>query len=258
LSASTKSDWSRYLERISEVWGNLRVASLESRHVLGLRDKYAATPASGNNMLRCLSSMLSWSIPRGWRSNNPCAHVRKLKGGEGYAAWTWEQITLFREHAKPELWWSAALALYSGQRQGDCLAMRWGDIENGMIAVCQQKTGKKLRIPMHRDLQAVLADVPRHCLTVLSNTRMKPWTQDGFKTSWGKELARPEMASLKGLVFHGLRKSSVVFLLQAGCSAAEASAITGQSLRMVEHYGRMVSQERLAVAAILKWESGTP
>jgi hypothetical protein len=38
------------------------------------------------------------------------------------------------------------------------------------------------------------------------------------------------------LVFHGLRKSAVVFLLEAHCSDAETAAITSQSRDMVEHY----------------------
>jgi hypothetical protein len=33
-----------------------------------------------------------------------------------------------------------------------------------------------------------------------------------------------------------LRKNAVNALLEAGCSAAEVSAITGQSLEMVEHH----------------------
>jgi integrase len=65
------------------------------------------------------------------------------------------------------------------------------------------------------------------------------------------------MEPLSGVVFHGLRKSAVVFLLEAGCTDAEVSAITGQSRQMVEHYGRKVSQEKLAAAAVLKWEAGT-
>jgi hypothetical protein len=32
------------------------------------------------------------------------------------------------------------------------------------------------------------------------------------------------------LVFHGLRKSAVVFLLEAGATTAEVQAITGQSM----------------------------
>ena len=53
-------------------------------------------------------------------------------------------------------------------------------------------------------------------------------------------------------VFHGLRMSAVVFLLEAGCTDAEVSAITGQSRQMVEHYARQVNQKKLASAAVLK------
>ena len=56
-------------------------------------------------------------------------------------------------------------------------------------------------------------------------------------------------------VFHGLRKSAVVMLLEAGCTDAEVSAITGQTRDMVVHYARAVNQKRLAAAAILKWEA---
>jgi hypothetical protein len=58
------------------------------------------------------------------------------------------------------------------------------------------------------------------------------------------------------LVFHGLRKSSVVMLLECGCTDAEVAAITGQSREMIEHYALMVNQRKLARSAILKWESG--
>lgn len=57
-----------------------------------------------------------------------------------------------------------------------------------------------------------------------------------------------------GLVFHGLRKSSVVTLLEAGCTDAEVASITGQSRQMVEHYARQVNQRKLAASAILEWE----
>jgi hypothetical protein len=57
-----------------------------------------------------------------------------------------------------------------------------------------------------------------------------------------------------GLVFHGLRKSAFVFLIEAGCSPAEVASITGQTMEMVEHYAKQVNQKKLARAAILKWE----
>ena len=214
-----------------------------------------------NNLIRALSSMLAWSVPRGWRDTNPCVGLRKLKGGEGYAPWTWEEIVSFRATARRDIWHAAALALYSGQRLSDVLSMRWNDIKGGLIAVVQQKTGKQLWIPAHEDLRLVLAEMPRTHVHILTNSRGAAWTLDGFKTSWGDELDRPEMAALREgrRVFHGLRKSAVVFLLEAGCTDAEVSAITGQSRRMVEHYSRQVSQKKLAAAAVLKWEAaGAP
>ena len=56
-------------------------------------------------------------------------------------------------------------------------------------------------------------------------------------------------------MFHGLRKSAVVMLLEAGCTDAEVSAITGQSRKMVEHYAQQVNRRRLAASGILKWEN---
>ncbi|MGP0042767.1 MAG: hypothetical protein ACLPJW_19035, partial [Rhodomicrobium sp.] len=48
---------------------------------------------------------------------------------------------------------------------------------------------------------------------------------------------------------------AVVFLLEAGGTDAEVSAITGQSRQMVEHYARQVNQKKLAASAVLKWEA---
>src|SRR6185437_733070 len=57
LAPKTAIEWSRYAGRIGSTWGDLKVATLEPKHVLGLRDRYADTPAAANNLLRCLSSM---------------------------------------------------------------------------------------------------------------------------------------------------------------------------------------------------------
>ena len=148
LAAATRRDYSYYLKEVERSWGDLLVAGVEPRHVLALRDTWAQTPAAANYLVRSLSAMVSWSIPRGYRSDNPGKHVRKLKGGDGYEPWSWEQILHFREHvSKPELWWAAALALYSGQRQSDDIAMLWSDLSDGLMSVVQEKTGKKSASP---------------------------------------------------------------------------------------------------------------
>jgi integrase len=164
-------------------------------------------------------------------------------------------IELVRREAPAWMWQAAALALYTGQRQGDVLEMAWSAVKGGAVEVRQEKTGKHLTIPAHQNLLAVLATVPRSSVRILTSTRGTPWTKDGFRASWQKALRGPLAAILDaGLVFHGLRKSAVVTLLEAGCSDAEVASITGQSRQMIEHYARQVNQRKLAASAILKWE----
>lgn len=259
LSEKTKVDWKRYSTRIKESWGELEVKGIEPKNVLNLRDLYAATPASANNLLRCLSSMIAWSVPRGWRSDNPCREIRPLKGGDGYAPWPWETIEEARTALRTDLWWVVGLALYTGQREEDVLSMLKTSIQGNVISVRQEKTGKQLWIPIHRDLKpiidAALQAAPTTCLTILTNTTGRPWTVDGFKSSWGKN--KPPRVIAEKLVFHGLRKSAVVTLLEAGCTDAEVASITGQSREMIEHYAKQVNQRRLAASAILRWENAS-
>jgi len=255
LAQSTKRDYERYLKVILQTWAGLDVAGLLPAHVLALRDKNRKTPGAANALVRTLSALMSWSIPRGYRADNPCAYVRKLKTGVGWSPWPWELIEAVRLHGPPWMWHATALALYTGQRQGDVLEMTWAQVNSGLLKVRQEKTGKELVIPAHQRLLAELAEIPRTSVRILTSTRGTPWTRDGFRASWQKALTGP-LAPIRenGLVFHGLRKASVVTLLEAGCSDAEVAAITGQSRQMVEHYGRQVNQKKLAATAILKWE----
>jgi integrase len=256
LASSSRRDYDRYLRAICDAWGKLEVMGLEPAHVLALRDKGRDTPGATNALIRVLSALISWSVPRGYRADNPCQHVRKLSIGEGWSPWPWEMIELVRERGPDWMWQATALALYTGQRQGDVIGMTWSAVDGGMINVRQEKTGKHLAIRAHQRLLGVLSNVPRVSVRILTSTRGTPWTQDGFRASWQKALHGPlAVVREAGLVFHGLRKSAVVTLLEAGCTDAEVSAITGQSRQMVEHYSRQVNQKRLASAAILKWEA---
>lgn len=283
LAASTRRDYERYLDKILSAWGHLEVCGLLPAHVLKLRDKHRKTPAAANALIRTLSALISWSVPRGYRIDNPCEHVRKLTIGDGWAAWPWEMIELLEKCAPTWMWEAAALALYTGQRQGDVLAMSWTKIKNGLIEVKQEKTGRELVIPAHQRLLAILAQIearrrapqklssekqPRPlAVQILVNSRGLPWTSDGFRASWQTALSEPveedgkacgpwTLGPIKeaGLVFHGLRKSAVVMLLEAGCTTAEVQAITGQSMQMVDHYSKQVNQRKLAASAILKLE----
>ncbi len=51
-----------------------------------------------------------------------------------------------------------------------------------------------------------------------------------------------------------LATNAVNALLEAGCTIAEVSAITGQTHQVVEHYAAKVNRRKLGKAAIVKFE----
>jgi hypothetical protein len=88
--------------------------------------------------------------------------------------------------------------------------------------------------------------------TILTNTRGKPWTEDGFRTSWGKTFAKAKLAD--DLHFHDLRGTQLPAWPFAGCTVPQIAAITGHTLKVAAnldaHYlGGVVE---LAEAAIVK------
>jgi|SRR5665213_553259 len=110
-------------------------------------------------------------------------------------------------------------------------------------------------MPTGFPLKALLDATERRGPLVLVNSYGRPWTSDGFRTSWSKTCAR---AGVSGL--HDLRGAAVVRLALAEATVPQIATFTGHSLKDVEaildaHYlGRDV---QLAEAAVLKLEQRT-
>jgi site-specific recombinase XerD len=129
--------------------------------------------------------------------------------------------------------------------------MEWSHVQDDVIEVRQAKTGKTVWVPMHARLREELAKVPRHVRWMLYNEQGGQMTrgrlQERLLVVWRRLGVRYR--------WHGLRKNLVNNLLEAGCSTSQVSAITGQSLALVEHYAKGRDTKALAVSAMAKWES---
>lgn len=266
LGKQTKKDYVRYFDLISHHWGDIPVRMTKAKNVLWLRDQYSNTPQKTNYLLRVLSRLISWGVPMEYRNDNPCRHVPPIKiAGSGWAPWPWEDIESARDNMHFKIWAVLAGCLFTGQRISDVVKMKRSDIKPvpgsncSMIGVVQNKTQMKLWIPVHQLFLPVMERGLKGNDTffIFTNSRGRPWTRDGFETSFRKEKQRQGFERLRerGLVIHGLRKSAAVMLAESGCSDAEIQAITGQSKAMVEYYTRQVNQLKLARNAILKWEA---
>ena len=221
---------------------------IERKDIVLLLDKMADRPGAANMVHATGSAAYAWGRQRGHVTNNPFADIDLMEGGE-HEPWPEAVLTAALACDDDEVRLGTHLLYYTAQRIGDVVALTWRDVASSPIILVQEKTGKEVEIPIHAELAKELARHPRGLTTVLGGKPTKARitklrvTLQAFALKLGHKI-----------VPHGLRKNAVNALLEAGCSAAETAAISGQSLQMVEHYARRRSQTRLGQAAILKWE----
>ncbi len=254
---------SRKIRLIEKKFGDFPLAALTDRRTRGVfmawRDKLATTSRrQADYAWVVLARILSWALNRGIIAANPCEKGGRLyRGSRAEKIWTADDEATFLAKAPPHLHLPRILALWTGQRQGDLLRLPWSGYDGTHIRLRQSKTGARVMIPIGAPLKAALDATPKRSTVILTSTDNKPWTEDGFRSSWRKACAA---AGISGLTFHDLRGTAVTRLAVAGCTEAELAAITGHSLRDVgaildAHY--LHRDPALAESAIRKLEKGT-
>jgi len=270
LADKTRKDYARYLKLIEEKFGTLPLAAAEMPKARGVfkdwRDTMADKPRTADYAWTMLARLLSFAKDRGDITINVCE-----KGGRLYEAdraekiWTAPDILRFKAAASPELWHALMMALWTGQREGDLLRLSWKAYDGACLRLRQGKSREYVTIPVGEPLRLMLdalRDERRSATTILTNARhQKPWTQDGFRTSWGKACFK---AKVTGLTFHDLRGTAVTRLAVAGCTVPEIASITGHALEDVQaildaHYlgGRIELAEAAMVKLVSAYGSGT-
>jgi integrase len=251
-AANTKRLYSRHLGYASAQFRrrdgvSWPVEIIGSEHVIALRDKMQDTPGKANAILKSLSAMLTWASSGGRKfvSGNYAKDVELLEMGEHEP---WPLPLLDMALHDPAIRLPVAMLYYVGQRIGDTVKIGPGNLERDVIVVTQEKTGTTVRVPMHEHLKEIIEADAADGPTYLTNEWGKPVTDSGIRQRIQK------WARGKGfdVVPHGLRKNAVNSLLEAGCSIAEVSAITGQSISSIEHYGKARDKEQLAGQAMGK------
>jgi hypothetical protein len=255
---ATQADYMRYLDIMSRAWGPLLVSGVRPKHVLKLRDAFAATPVAANHLLSVAKTLINWGIPREFTDTNPCTAIPKFVTEDGGARpWPIWAFDLIESHAREDIRHAVWLARYTGQRQADVLRMSKFDLEDGGINVTQQKTGKRLWIPLHQNLRT---EMERWEInppwTLVQTPRGQPYNTARFRAAWTRLMNSTPAGRIRreGHTFHGLRASSVESLREAGCDDAGVESITGMSQAMIRRYSRFVDQRRLARAAVLRLE----
>jgi integrase len=142
-----------------------------------------------------------------------------------------------------------------GQRRSDVVRMAQTHITpERKIRIKQQKTGRELLIPLHRDTVEALDAYSIQHIVIITTAYGKPFTVDGF-SGWMRD-AISEAGLPLDCKPHGLRKAAGRLLAEAGATSKMIMAILGHTtLAEAERYCEEAEQAGLAVAAVIKLEA---
>ncbi len=254
LSASTQRGYKASGKMIIASWGDDLPADLTTVDAQEAIDTLGDTPATANQFRAFLSRLMAWGIPRGYCLTNPVEHTEKIPGGDPWVPWPNWAFELIFEHAPFHMQMICMSAFFTGQRQGDVLAMVKPKAGENVIAVTAQKTKKTVWIPIHTVYRKWIEKVPTSDSVMLhAGVRTHAYASaDSFRNEWQKMMDKEEFKRFREnrIVFHGLRKNAIINLLEVGCTENQAGAICNMSAQMVQHYGREVALKTLAKDAM--------
>lgn len=260
LADRTRKDYLRCIATIEKEFASLPIEALDdprvNRMLLSWRNSLACGDRWADYHYTVLTRILSWARDGGLTSWRPPARVKKLYHGDrSERIWLPAQIAAFRVVCSEQLWLGLVLALETGQRQGDLLALPWSAYDGCWIKLRQRKTGQKVEIPVTADLKAVLDATERVSPIIMTSSRGLPWKAHGFSSMWRRAT---KAAAIDGLTFNDLRGTAVTRLAEAGCTIPQIASLTGHSFKsanqIVERY--LPRTRGLALAAIAKLERG--
>ena len=237
-SASSMKSYRTYLALIEKKFGSMPIKALKEPEVRGVflrwRDGFKDTARKADYIWTVLGKLMSFAVNRGYIKTNPCARAGRLAESGTRIDITWTDDVLERLFAEAP--WEVALvcfaALWTGQRQGDVLSWKRGNIHDGVLRFTQGKRQKgkppkKIAMPVPAPLAEALKRAPKGEALCL-NSRGEPWTGDGFRSSLARVM---EKAGIQDDIrFHDMRGTFSSAAGDAGASEPEISAVTGHAL----------------------------
>lgn len=263
LANRTKLDYVRQIKLIERDFADFPLSAMTDRRTRGIfkawREHLADTSRrQADYAWVVLARVLSFGMDRGLVAANPCTRGGRLyRGSRAEKIWTAADEAAFLAGAPAHLHLPLLLALWTGQRQGDLLRLPWSTYDGNQIRFRQSKGGRQVAIPVGAPLKTALDAATKRSPIILTNSKGKPWSPNGFRASWAKACKR---TGVVGVTFHDLRGTAVTRLALCGCTEAEIATLTGHSLRSVRaildiHY--LSRDPALAESAIRKLERGT-
>jgi integrase len=261
LTGGTPARRRAELERFRTDYGQRLIASLPKEFITALLD--SMLPHAARNTLKTLRHFFAWAVERKLMRSDPTLGIRiKVPKSDGHHTWSEGDLAAFERRypigSKARL--AFAIGLYTGLRRSDAVRIGRQHIRGDELMIPRtQKTKVPLVLPIVPELAAVIAATPSEHLTLLTTKTGKAYNANDFGEQFRKWC---DDAGLPHCSFHGLRKSMLTRLADAGKTAHQIAAVSGhQTLSEVARYTKAADQRRLAREALLgeqSAENGAP
>lgn len=244
LSPSTAENWSKWLDRIADHFGDLRIAQFDRPekirlHIRRWRNRWADKPRTADYGIQVLSHVLSYGVDSGKIASNPCVGIKQLYTVDrSEVIWTTNDLATLKQACSSDVWHAANLGGHTGLRLGDLLRLSWSHVGEDSIVIStgKSKHRREVIIPLYDALREVLAAIPRRSTIILTNSKNRPWTRNGFGSSFNKAKIAAGLVD-RDLHFHDLRGTAATRFYLAGLEPRVIAEIMGWE---EEHIGKII------------------
>ena len=244
LKENTHTVYNDYSKMFLPVIGRLQLDKITPLHIEKMVAKLSETKASStvrkayNIVYQSLKKAVALDMIR----NNPCDRVDAPRVHEKEMNyWSKEEVQQFMFVAKNDSMWIAFyLALKTGMRRGEIIALKWADIVNNTIIVKQAKSSAGVRSIAITN--ADIKELEKHRKSQLKNKLKAIEYYDNdlvIATKHGKPIGPRnllrsfeliiERNNLRKIRFHDLRHTHATMMLLAGVHAKVVSERLGHS-----------------------------
>jgi integrase len=232
---SVAEDEANYRRYLSE-WATRRLSTIHRRDVEKLRADLAEKSGrfAANRALALLSTMFNKATEWGWSGANPCKGIKKFREESRERFLTQDEMPRFlkalAEEPGQDFRDFILVALVTGARRSNVLAMRWEEIDfaSAVWRIPRTKGNKSQSIPLVGPALKVL-EARRGQVTgewVFPSRVVKGAHVLEFRKPWGKLLER---ASIGNLRLHDVRRTLGTWLSKSGTALPVIKAALGHA-----------------------------
>jgi integrase len=270
----TKQAWLPFIDKISDHFGALSVKQFDRAEFRVDIRKWLDKTWKGKDRTRdyakqVLSALLTFIVSEGKLTLNICHEIPNVYSNDRSDK-VWEehhwQMLMQCPHVSDEIKWAARFFRRTGYRLSDGITAAWAHVEPYAIEKKTSKSsGKKAKktktatAPMTAALRELLKEIPKRSTLILTSSKGRPWTADGFGSSWWTAMERSGLhAEGIDLHLHDLRGTFATDLYRAEFSIREIAETLGWAEERVERLiDRYVKRDEIMKSRIRRLEAVT-